>query len=49
MFTEYYESVKIIGLPKEQAEKELYFVARFVDLMDVYWRLLGIEPQKEMR
>ena len=49
LFTEYYESVKIIGLPKEQAEKELYFVARFVDLMDVYWRLLGIEPQKEMR
>jgi arginyl-tRNA synthetase len=49
LFTEYYESTRIIGLPKEQAEKELFFVARFIDVMDVYWQLLGIEPQKQMR
>jgi arginyl-tRNA synthetase len=48
LFTEYYESVKIIGLPKARAEQELYFVARFVDAMNVYWQLLGIEPQRRM-
>jgi len=48
LFQEYYESVRIIDLPKREAEQKLYFVQRFVTFMDVYWSLLGIKPQKRM-
>jgi arginyl-tRNA synthetase len=48
LFQEYYESVKIIGLPVEEAAQKLYFVQQFIVFMDVYWNLLGIEPLKRM-
>lgn len=48
LFTEFYEQTRIIDLAPEVAAEKLYFVQRFVTFMDVYWGLLGIEPQRRM-
>jgi hypothetical protein len=40
--------MRIIDLPAEEAAAKLYFVQQFVVFMDIYWSLLGIEPQKRM-
>ena len=48
LFQEYYEGVRIVDLPPEEAVGKLYFVGQFLALMDVYWSLLGIEPQRKM-
>lgn len=48
LFTEFYERTRIIDMKPKQAADKLYFVAHFVTFMDVYWRLMGIEPQRRM-
>ncbi len=48
LFTEFYEQVRVIDLPAEEAAAKLYFVQQVVRFMDVYWGLLGIEPQQRM-
>ncbi len=48
LFTEFYDSERIIDLPKDRAQQKLYVVEKFVTFMDVYWSLLGIEPQRRM-
>jgi len=48
LFTEFYESERIIDLPELEAHKKLYLIQRFVVFMDVYWSLLGVEPQRRM-
>ncbi|HSX01701.1 MAG TPA: arginine--tRNA ligase [Candidatus Saccharimonadia bacterium] len=48
LWTEFYEDQRIIDLPAEQAQHKLLVVQRFVVFMDVYWSLLGIEPQQRM-
>jgi arginyl-tRNA synthetase len=48
LFTDVYESTRIIDLPALEAADRLYVVQRFVTFMDVYWSLLGIEPQQRM-
>lgn len=48
LFTEFYDSERIIDLPENDAREKLYFVQQFVVFMDVYWELLGIEPQRRM-
>jgi arginyl-tRNA synthetase len=48
LFTEFYDSARIIDLPQDEAGGRLLLVSRFVTFMDVYWGLLGIVPQKRM-
>ncbi len=48
LFTSFYETTKVIGLPPEEAKTKLYFVQQFVIFMEIYWSLLGIEPQQRM-
>lgn len=48
LFHDYYESERIIKLPKEQAEGKLYLVKQYIVLLDNYWQLLGIKPQTKM-
>lgn len=48
LFTDFYESERIIGLEPQAAAHKLYVVQQFIVFMDVYWRLLGIEPQRRM-
>lgn len=48
LFTDFYEQTRIIDLDPEEATSKLYFVAHFVTFMDVYWQLMGIEPQRRM-
>jgi arginyl-tRNA synthetase len=48
LFTDYYESMRIIDLPEAEAAHKLFAVSQFVRLMDVYWRLMGIEPIRHM-
>jgi arginyl-tRNA synthetase len=47
-FTEFYEAERIIDLPLDQAQHKLLVVRQFIVFMDVYWGLLGIEPQQRM-
>jgi arginyl-tRNA synthetase len=48
LWTEFYDSERIIDLPPEKAAEKLYIVQRFITFMDIYWSLLGIEPQQRM-
>ncbi len=48
LFTEFYDSNRIIDLPADEAGGRLLVVSRFIMFMDVYWGLLGIVPQKRM-
>ncbi len=48
LFTEFYESMRIIDLPPAEAAEKLYVVRQFVTFMDVYWSLLGIPSISHM-
>lgn len=48
LFHDYYESEKIIGLPKAQAEAKLHFIQQYADFINDYFEILGITPQKKM-
>lgn len=48
LFHEYYESVNVLKAPEYQQGSRLGFLEHFVQLMEAYWRLLGIEPARKM-
>lgn len=48
LFHEWYEEVRVIELPDEEAAEKLYFLQRFIRAMEAYWRVLGIEPYEQM-
>jgi arginyl-tRNA synthetase len=48
LFTEYYDSTRIIDLPEAEAAHKLYVISQFIRLMDAYWQLMGIEPIRHM-
>ncbi len=48
LFQEYYESFRLIDLPAKEAASKLYIMQRFIIFMEIYWSLLGIEPQRRM-
>jgi arginyl-tRNA synthetase len=47
-FHDYYESVRIIDLPAEQAAAKLYVVERYIAFMKSYCQVLGITPLTKM-
>jgi arginyl-tRNA synthetase len=48
LFTELYEQERILDLPAPAASERLVVVERFITFMEVYWHLLGIEPQQRL-
>ncbi len=48
LFHDLYESERIIDLPMEKASDKLLFVQRFIDFMQSYFEVLGIEPVEKM-
>jgi arginyl-tRNA synthetase len=48
LFTDVYESTRIIDLEPAEAAEKLYVVQQFVTFMNVYWSLLGIPAQQRM-
>ncbi len=48
LFQTYYENERIINLPKEVAEKKLYFISQYILFMDQYWAILGILPVEHL-
>ncbi len=48
LFHDYYESVKIIDLPEEEAIKRLYFIQQISSFFEAYFAVLGLEPLKKM-
>lgn len=48
LFHDWYEKVRVVDLPAEEAAEKLYFLQRFIRCMDAYWRVLGIEPHQKM-
>ncbi len=48
LFHEYYESTRIIVLPREEAAQKLYLLHQFTLFMQVYFSVLGITPIEKM-
>lgn len=48
LFHDWYEKVRVVDLPTEEAAEKLYFLQRFIRCMDAYWQVLGIEPYEKM-
>ncbi len=47
-FHEFYEAKQIVGLPKAEAAAKLYLVQQYIQLMQLYFRVLGIDPVSKM-
>lgn len=48
LFTQFYENVRVIDLPKEQAAEKLYFVHKYQQCMRSLFAVMGITPQEKM-
>ena len=48
LFSEYYESTRIIDLPEAEAAYQLYVVQQYLVVMRVFWSVMGIVPHERM-
>ncbi len=48
LFHEWYETNRVLELPKEKAQDRLCFLQQYIFAMDIYWQILGVEPYKKM-
>lgn len=48
IFHEYYESERIIQLPRDEASSKLAFVTKYIDFCDQVFGLIGVTPSERM-
>ena len=48
LFHEWYEQVRVVDLPTEEASQKLYFLQQLQIVMNELWAILGIEPYERM-
>lgn len=48
LFHDLYESERILSLGEAEAAQKLYVIQQYVTFMELYFKLLGIEPVKKM-
>lgn len=48
LFHEWYETNRVLELPRDKAQESLHFLQQYILAMDIYWQILGVEPYKEM-
>lgn len=48
LFHDLYESERILSLKPDVVAEKLYVISQYVEFMELYFRLMGIEPVKKM-